>query len=228
MLKGLKFFKLKSSDNLVYSVKLSLPHCQPSKIHRFSFAAQNKTCWLAFTADFTVAKVNVEIGFRKSCCAGVSPNSFMWSNVEVSCTWAISVFSPCAPVNLMQDLTQLHIHSHGQESQPCSCIFVPLRPPGSYEERVVLQEAQQRLWEGQLVGAVCVFVDGEACQVLQRRKTLLHVVQRTQELKRNAAVFSRALHWVRLGLGPDGLQVLRRLAWGGVVLDEARNVWECL
>lgn len=56
-------------------------------------------------------------------------------------------------------------------------MFLSLRPAPegqrpSYVERIVLQVAQQRLWEWQLVGAVGVSVDGEARQVLQRREGL--------------------------------------------------------
>lgn len=42
-------------------------------------------------------------------------------------------------------------------------------------ERVVLQVVQEQVWEWQLVGAVCVSVDGKACQVLQRREGLRFV-----------------------------------------------------
>lgn len=101
------------------------------------------------------------------------------------------------------------------------------RRPSLYEEGVVLQETQQRLGKGQLVGAVCVFVDGEPRQVLQRRKAL-RAVQRFHQFQGDSTVFICLLGGVWLRLGLHRRQVLRRLAWDCVVLDEAQNVWESL
>lgn len=96
-------------------------------------------------------------------------------------------------------------------------------------ERVVLQEAQQRLWEWQLVGTVCVSVDGEARQVLQRGEGLWFV-QGVHQLQRHSAVFSRVLGSVRLCLVVDVIRrlALRRVARGRVMLYEAENIWEGL
>lgn len=96
-------------------------------------------------------------------------------------------------------------------------------------ERVVLQVAQQRLWEWQLLGAAGVSVDGEARQVLQRGEGL-RFVQGLHQLQGHAAVFRRELGRVGLGFGVDvtGRLTLRRVARAHVVLYEAENVREGL
>lgn len=103
----------------------------------------------------------------------------------------------------------------------------PQRP--SYVKRVVLQVAQQRLWEWQLLGASGVSVDGEARQVLQRGEGLWFV-QGLHQLQRHAAVFRRELGRVGLGFGLDviGRLTLRRVAQAHVVLYEAENIREGL
>lgn len=90
---------------------------------------------------------------------------------------------------------------------------VPEGQTPSYVERVVLQVAQQRLWEQQLVGAVCVSVDGEARQVLQRREGLWFV-QGVHELQGHSTVLGCALGRIRLCFGVDVIRclALRRVA----------------
>lgn len=107
----------------------------------------------------------------------------------------------------------------------------PQRKRPSYVERVVLQVAPERLWEWQLVGAVRVSVDGEACQVLQRREGL-GSVQGAHELQRHATVLCCALNRAGLCFGVDVVLIrclaLRRVAWAGVVLYQAENIGEGL
>ncbi len=96
-------------------------------------------------------------------------------------------------------------------------------------ERVVLQVAQQRLWEWQLVGAVGVSVDGEARQVLQRGEGLWFA-QGVHQLQRHSTVLSWVLCSVRLCFGMDVLRclALRCVTQAHVVLYEAENIWEGL
>lgn len=116
------------------------------------------------------------------------------------------------------------------DPDPCFCLYVlHHRDRRSYVERVVLQVAQERLWESQLVRAVCASVDGEACQVLQRREDLWFV-QWAHELQRHATVphcaLDRFCFWV-------AIVFIRRLAlwrtsWGSIVLYQAENIRERL
>lgn len=106
---------------------------------------------------------------------------------------------------------------------------VPEGQGPSYVERVVLQVAQQRLREWQLVGAVGVSVDGEARQVLQRREGL-RFVQGVHQFQRHSTVFSCVRGRVRLCFGMDVITrlALWRVARAHVVLYEAENIWEGL
>lgn len=77
----------------------------------------------------------------------------------------------------------------------------------SYMERVVLQVAQQRLREWQLLGTFCVSVDGKAHQVLQSWEGLWFV-QGVHQFQRDSTVFSCGLDRVRLCFV---VNVIRRL-----------------
>lgn len=96
-------------------------------------------------------------------------------------------------------------------------------------ERVVLQVAQQRLWEWQLVGAAGVSVDDEARHVLQRREGLWFV-QGVHQLQRHSAVLRCVPGWIRFCFRMDVTRclALRRVARAHVVLYEAENIWEGL
>lgn len=79
-------------------------------------------------------------------------------------------------------------------------------------ERIVLQVVQEPLWEWQLVGAVCVSVDGEACQVLQRREGL-RSAKGAHEPQRHATVLSCALDRAGLCFGVDVVLIRRLVLW---------------
>ena len=107
---------------------------------------------------------------------------------------------------------------------PHFCVRVQAGPSPSYMEGVVVQVAQQRLGDRQLVGAAGVSVDGKACQVLQRGERL-RPVQGAHQLQRDLAVFSCIPGWIGPGFGA---YVTGRRAWTHVVLYEAENIGEGL
>lgn len=88
------------------------------------------------------------------------------------------------------------------DPDPHFCVPVPEGQSPSYVERVVVQVAQQRLRDRQLVGAAGVSVDGEACQVLQRGESLWSV-QGVHQLQRYLAVLSCVPGWIGPGFGVD-------------------------
>lgn len=96
-------------------------------------------------------------------------------------------------------------------------------------ERVVLQVAQQKLWEWQLAVAARASVDGEARQVLQRREGLWFV-QGVRQLQRHSTVLSCVLGKVSRRFGMDVIRWLApwSVAQTHVVLYEADNIWEGL
>lgn len=112
--------------------------------------------------------------------------SFMGSEVTLTLVVLKSLqCSPSGPSSAACCLKLSQIASMECDPDP---VFVSKGQRSSYRERVVLQVAQQRVWEGQLVEAVCVSVDGEASQVLQRRENLVFV-QRIGQLQRDSVVF---------------------------------------